>query len=208
MAKAHGVTPNDLYTELMNELAGACSTTGSPDMESRIRTVAGRFTRYQVEVGVISEVESPPPPPGSVEGLCMELDRWMINQRGMFGRRVPTHLRMMRDLVVFCCSDGTLQGLADLTPQAVLDFLGGYTGKVGWRDPYLRNILRFLFWGKYIPRDLSNAIPATARPRMDGKPRHIEPDIVKRLLEAIRSDHARFEELRDAAAHGPAGPVL
>ena len=55
--------------------------------------------------------------------------------------------------------------------------------------PYLRNILRFLFWGKYVPRDLSNAIPATAGPRMDQKPRHLEPDIVKRLLEAIRSDH-------------------
>ena len=51
-AKARGVTLDDLDTEIMNELAEACSTTGSPDMESRIRTVASRLTRYLVEVGV------------------------------------------------------------------------------------------------------------------------------------------------------------
>ena len=131
VAEARGVTPDVLDTKLMNELVGACSTTGKMYMESRIRTVAGRFTRYLVEVGVMSKMESLPPPPGSVEWLCVELDRWMVNQRGMFGSRLSIHRNMLRDLVTFCCSDGTLKGLADLTPQAVLDFLGGYTGNVG-----------------------------------------------------------------------------
>ena len=188
-AEACDVSPDDLNAELRNELADACLTTGSPYMAKTIRTVTGRFTRYLVEAGVISEVESPPPPPGSVEWLCIELDRWLTIQRGIFGESVSYHRNMLRDLATCCCSDGTLQGLADLAPHAVLDFLGGYTGKVGWRVPILRNILRFLFQGGYVSRDLSNAIPSTAGPRMDGKPRHLEPEIVEKLLEAIRSDH-------------------
>ena len=125
----------------------------------------------------------------SPEQLCVELDHWLRNHRGMFGNRLRAHRKVLRRVMAFCCTaTGTAEDLAAVTPEAVFAFLECCAGRAGWRLPYVRNILRFLFWSGRIPQDLSATVPGAAGGRPDGLPRHLEGGVVRKLLEAIRGD--------------------
>ena len=116
----------------------------------------------------------------------------------MFGNRLAVYRNVMQRIIGFCCTaTGTAEDLAAITPEAVFAFLDGYAGRAGWRLPYVRNILRFLFWSGRTPRDLSDAIPAAPGGRPHGLPRHLEASVVHKLLEAVRGDGAI--DLRDHA---------
>ena len=150
-----------------------------------------RFTTYLVDVGVIAPVTPTSPPPGSPQQLCTELDHWLRNHQGMFGSRLKVYRNVMQRLIGFCCTTtATVEDLAAITPEAVFGFLDGYAGKAGWRLPYVRNILRFLFWSGRTPRNLSDAIPVAPAGRPHGLPRHLETSVVHKLLEAVRGDCA------------------
>ena len=120
------------------------------------------------------------------------------NHQGMFGNRLPVYRNVMQRIIGFCCTaTGTAQDLAAITPEAVFAFLDGDAGKAGWCLPYVRNILRFLFWSGRTPRDLSDAIPAARGGRPHGSSRHLKASVVHKLLEAVRGDCAI--DLRDHA---------
>ena len=146
-------------------------------------------TDYLVRAGAIAAAVPTPPPAGSPEQLCAELDHWLRNHRGMFGNRLRAHRKVLRRVMAFCCTaTGTAEDLAAVTPEAVFAFLECCAGRAGWRLPYVRNILRFLFWSGRIPQDLSATVPGAAGGRPDGLPRHLEGGVVRKLLEAIRGD--------------------
>ena len=197
-AEARGLGPDTLDANVMGELADACPRTGTSYMERELAMATRRFTAYLVHVGVIAPTTPTSPPLGFPEQLCAELDHWLRNHQGMFGNRLPVYRNVMQRIIGFCCTaTGTAQDLAAVTPEAVFTFLDGYAGRAGWRLPYVRNILRFLFWSGRIPRDLSDAIPAAPRRRPDGLPRHLEASVVQKLLEAVRGDCVN--DLRDHA---------
>ena len=197
-AQAQGIEPCTLDANVMRELADACPRTGTSYMERELAMATRRFTGYLVEVGVIAAATPTSPPLGSPEQLCVELDHWLRNHQGMFGSRLAVYRNVMQRIIGFCCTaTGTVEDLAAITPEAVFAFLDGYAGRAGWRLPYVRNILRFLFWSGRTPRDLSDAIPAAPGGRPDGLPRHLEASVVQKLLEAVRSDCAI--DLRDHA---------
>ena len=158
-AEARGLVPNTLDANVMRELADACPRTGTSYMERELAMATRRFTAYLVHVGVIAPTTPTPPPLGSPEQLCAELDHWLRNHQGMFGNRLRVYRKVMQRIIGFCCTaTGTAEDLAAITPEAVFAFLDGYAGRAGWRLPYVRNILRFLFWSGRTPRDLSGAI--------------------------------------------------
>ena len=197
-AQARGLGPDALDANVMGELADACPRTGTSYMERELAMATRRFTAYLVHVGVIIPTTPTPPPPGSPEQLCAELDHWLRNHQGMFGNRLPVYRNVMRRIIGFCCTaSGTAQDLAAITPEAVFTFLDGDAGRAGWRLPYVRNILRFLFWSGRTARDLSDAIPAARGGRPHGASRHLEASVVHKLLEAVRGDDAI--DLRDHA---------
>ena len=199
-AEAHGFVPGTLDVDGMRELADGCPRSGTPYMERDLAMATRRFTGHLVAAGAIPAARPQPPPAGSTEHLCRELDHWLRHQRGMFGGRLRTHRNELRRVMAFCCTGtgtGTVEDLARITPEVLFALVDRDSGKGGWRLPYLRNILRFLFATGRLPRDLSAAIPRSASPRPDGSPRHLEPEVVRRLLEAIRSDRPR--DLRDYA---------
>ena len=197
-AEAHGFAPDALDADGMRELADACPRSGTPYMERELAMATRRFTDHLVNAGAIAAACAPPPPPGSPEQLCEELDHWLRHHRGMFGSRLRTYRNELQRLIAFCCTaTGTVDDLADITPEVVFALVDRDAGKGGWRLPYLRNILRFLFWSGRVPRDLSAAIPRSASRRPDGSPRHLEPETVGGLLGATRGDAP--SDLRDYA---------
>ena len=52
--------------------------------------ISSRYT-YLVHVGVIAPTTPTPPPLGSPEQLCAELDHWLRNHQGLFGNRLPVY---------------------------------------------------------------------------------------------------------------------
>ena len=197
-AEARGLGPDTLDTGVIGELAEACASTGTAYMKRELAMATGRFTEYLTQAGIVAVVNPTLPPSGSPEQLCAELECWLRRHRGMYGNRLRAHCTVLRRLMAFCrTATGTTDDLACITPEVIFDFLDGSAGKGGWRVAYIRNILRFLFVSGRVARELSDAIPKSAGTPPDGLPRHLEPGVVRRLLEAAQGD--RPCELRDYA---------
>ena len=188
LVQANRIGPGELDVDTMTKLADTCLTTDSSCMKKLVKRVVRRFAEYLIEAGVIVH-KAPLPTLGTIEQICMELDHWLRFPRGMYGGRLTAHPKILTLFLRHCNADTDMvQNLALVSPADVLTFLDKVTVSSNWPIPYLRNILRFLFWYNYIPRDLSAIIPPTASARTDGLSRHLEPATVKRLLTAIQND--------------------
>ena len=189
VAQAKGIGPSELDVDTMDKLVDACVITDSLGMRQQVTTVVRRFAEYLIAVGVIIVHKDPLPSPGTVEQLCMELDHWLRTQRGMCGHYLTIYPKILTQFVQHCDADTDMvQNFALVSPADIIAFVDKVTVSSNWPILYLRNILRFLFWSNYIPRDLSAIIPPTAPARTDGLPRHLEPATVSRLLNAIQND--------------------
>jgi site-specific recombinase XerD len=85
-----------------------------------------------------------------------------------------------------------LGDLNNITPADIVAFLRKImAGKQPYRDKtppsHLRNLFRFLFWSGKTKRDLANAIPRVARPPQSHLPRHLKPEAVEQLIDAVWS---------------------
>lgn len=188
-AEARGVGQNAMTAVVIEDLAKACPQAVAVITKKRMATLARRFAGYLVDAGVIEPVAPPPPVPGSPDALCAELEHWLRHHRGMYGRRLQVHRNLLKRLMAICCTaTGTAGDLSSITVETVFAFLDDCPGKPGWRVGTVRNILRFLFWSGRIPHDLSNAVPRYGRRKSDSRPRHLEPEAIRKLLEAIRDD--------------------
>ena len=196
---ARGLAAEEVDAGMLADLAAACPRTGSPSMERDLISVTRRFADYLVDSDAIAPMPAPPPPAsGSLEQLSAQFDAWLRQHRGMFGGRLREHRTLLKRFMTFCRT-GTRKpdDPGAVTPESIFAFVDRFPGKSNWRLPYLRNILRFLFWSGRLPRDLTDAVPRSARSRPDGLPRHLEPDTVRTLIEAARGDSPR--ERRDHA---------
>ncbi len=192
MAQVRNISPSELDVDTMTNLADACLTTDSLCMKQQVTTVVHRFTEYLIAVGVIIVRKEPVPSPRTIEHLCMELDHWLRSQRGLYGDRLRVYPKILTQFVQHCNADKDMvQNLALVSPENILAFVDKITVSSTWRIPYLRNILRFLFWRNYVPGDLSAIIPPTASAKTDGLPCHLERATINRLLKAIQNDTPR-----------------
>ena len=98
-AEARGLGPGALDARVMSELAGACPRSGTPHMERELAMATRRFTDHLIRVGAIAAATLTPPPPGSTDRLCADLDRWLRSHAGMYGNRLRTHRKVLRRLV-------------------------------------------------------------------------------------------------------------
>lgn len=192
VAETRGIGPETFDADVMAELVDACPTTGTPCMKQELATVARRFADHLTGAGAMAGPDRSAPASGAVERLCAEMDLWLRSERGMYGDRLRRHPKILIRFLDRCRKDtGTLRDLATVTAEDVLAFADEINGPGSWRLAYLRNILRFLFRSGRMPRDLSAAVPGTPRSRTDGLPRHLDPETVERLLEAIRGESPR-----------------
>ena len=198
--EARSLGADELDARILVQLAvTSVPAAGTPYMKRELMMVTRRFTGYLVDSGVIVPAPSAPPPAsGSLEELSAQFDAWLRQHRGMIGGRLRTHRTVLKSFATFCRLDGRTPHLPSaVTAERIFAFADRFSGKHNWRLPYLRNILRFLFWSGRIPRHLTEAVPRVAWRRRSGLPRHLEPDTVRSLLEAISGDSPR--ERRDHA---------
>ena len=162
---ARGLAADDVDAGVLADLSAACPRTGSPSMERDLISVTRRFADYLVDSGAIAPMlPAPPPASGSLEQLSAQFDAWLRQHRGMFGRRLRTHRSILKSFMTFCgASTRALDDPRGITPESIFAFVDGFSGKSNWRLPYLRNVLRFLFWNGRLARDLTDAVPRSAR---------------------------------------------
>lgn len=196
---ACGVSVDEVDAGVLADLAADCPRTASSTMARDLMSVSRRFADHLVGAGAIAPMPPPAPPTsGSVEHLCTQFDAWLRQHRGMSDARRLVHRNILNSFIAFCCTGTrTLHDLSAITVESVFAFADRFAGKSNWRLPYLRNILRYLFWSGKLPRELTDAVPRLRRRRPDGLPRHLEPDAVRALIDAVSGDSPR--ELRDHA---------
>ncbi len=197
--EARDLGVDDVDPGVLMDLAATCPRMGSASMERELMLATRRLVEYLVDTDVISAVPPVPPPSSdALEQLSAEFDTWLRHHRGMFERRRLVHRAFVKLFMTFCCTDTrTLSDLSTITPESIFAFLDHVSGKASWRLPYLRNLLRFLVLSGRIPCDLTGAVPRSSQSRHDGLPRHLDPDTVQQLIEAVRGNRPR--ELRDHA---------
>ena len=84
----------------------------------------------------------------------------------------------------------TLGELYDITPDDIVAFLARLTaGLRPYRDKtpptHLRTLFKFLFWSGKTRRNLANSVPRVAQPRPANLPRHLMPDEIQQLIDAV-----------------------
>lgn len=194
-----GISCDGLDAVALDECALTCPLTGSKTMARDFAQVTGRFIDFLVKTGVIAERPAGAlSEPDFLAQLCMDLVQWLRLHRGMFGGRLRIHENMLSDFAAYCADGGSVdEALHALTPAKIHAYLAQVSGKVHWRVPYLRNILRFLFWRGLTACDLSGSIPRTGESKSGETVRHLDAETVGRLLAATRGESAR--EMRDYA---------
>ena len=173
--------------------------TATRDMAAkRRRTWNFRFDRF-IDHLVNAGVVTPPPPvePVAVDAmdhLRSAYESWLRHQRGLSEVTIGRHLCFLKRFMTFRFGE-VVGNLDDITPDDIIAFLSQPTSGTRFRlnDMWpwqLRSLFKFLFWSGKTRRNLAISVPGVAGYRSTGLPRHLKPDEVRQLLEAVRTDDA------------------
>jgi site-specific recombinase XerD len=150
-----------------------------------------RFIDALVKAGVAQRPTPPWKPPTALERLRAEYEAYLREQRGLSEATIVHSLSFLTRFMKFRFGNG-LGDLNSITPGDIVAFLRKIrAGTQPYRDKtppsHLRNLFRFLFWSGKTKRDLANAIPRVAQPPQSHLPRHLKPEAVERLIDAMWS---------------------
>lgn len=153
-----------------------------------------RFIDHLVEDGILTPPPAEPMAPDPLDELRVAYESWLRHQRGLSETTICRHLCFLKRFMTFRFGK-ELGNLDDITPDDIIAFLSASTSGTRFRlnDTWswqLRNLFKFLFWSGRTQRNLTNGIPSVAGYRSTGLPRHMKPDEVRRLIEAVRTDDA------------------
>ena len=123
--------------------------------------------------------------------LRQEYEKYLRQQRGLSERTIFHCWRFADRFLEFRFSDN-IGDLSKITATDITDFLQVLTTrKPPFRDKtpptHLRNFFRYLFQAGKIDRNLALSIPSVAQRYGTRLPRHLTPEQVETLLEAIRT---------------------
>lgn len=152
-----------------------------------------RFVAHLIDAGVMPP-PSPAAPPirGSLDELICAYGDWLRYQRGLSGKTIAIRRGVLKRFLMF--RFGTvpvdLNAITRDDIVAYLDTPEATTGKAGldYKATCLRSVFGFLFATGRTRSDLSLSVPRIAKPHSGAIKRHLEPDDVGRLVDAIHSD--------------------
>ena len=186
-----------LGAKTVNELVLAgIRTTATRDMTARRRRTwnyrLDQFIEHLVNAGVLTPPPAKPVAPDAMGPLRAEYESWLRHQRGLSEVTIGRHLCFLRRFMTFCFGE-VVGSLDDITSDDIIAFLSQPTSGTRLRlnDTWpwqLRSLFKFLFSSGKTRRNLAISVPSVAGYRSTGLPRHLKPDEVGQLLEAVRTD--------------------
>lgn len=129
---------------------------------------------------------------GQFAGLRHDYEDYLRHQRGLSERTIVHCWRLTDRFLAFHFGQGDAE-LAAITPIDIAAFLQKLTSREApFRDKtpptHLRNFFQYLFKKGLTPANLALCVPSVAR-RYDARlPRHISPEQVEAVLNAVRAD--------------------
>ena len=152
-----------------------------------------RFVAHLIDAGVMPP-PSPAAPParGSLDELSCAYGDWLQHQRGLSPKTISIRQGVLKRFLTFRfgTAPGDLNAITRDDVFAFLDTPEATTGRAGldYKATGLRSVFGFLFATGRIQHDLALNVPRIAKPRSGALTRHLDPDDIRRLVDAVHSD--------------------
>jgi integrase/recombinase XerD len=187
----HDIGGGDLVGRQIDRLRRTVLDGFKPSVRIGMKFCLNRFIEHLVEAGVARLPEAPPKVMTRLDRLRAEYETYLREQRGLSEATIHHCLSFLNRFMRFRFG-ATLGKLDDITPGDIVAFLrkimgGGKPYRDKTPPSHLRNLFRFLFWGGKTKRDLANAVPRVAQPPQSHLPRHLQPEAVEQLIDAVWS---------------------
>ena len=158
------------------------------------RFCLGRFIDHLIEVGVAIGPQPPVKKLTPLVRLREEYETYLRRQRGLAESTIASCAHYMERFLAFRFGD-KLGDLNAITPDDIVAFVGKLkAGSLPRRykslPSHLRNLFKFLFWSGKTKRNLANSLPRVAQTNPNNLPRHLNPEEIRRLIEAVRTNDA------------------
>ena len=152
-----------------------------------------RFIEHLIDAGVMAPPSpSVPPAPGSLDELSLAYGDWLRRQRGLSAKTISTRQSVLRRFLTFRfgTAPGDLNAIAREDVVSFLDSSETATGRAGldYKATCLRSVFGFLFATGRIQHDLTLCVPRVVKRGSGTQTRHLEPDEIRRLVDAVRSN--------------------
>ena len=152
-----------------------------------------RFIGHLIDVGVMAPPpHAAPPESGWFDELSLAYGDWLRQQRGLSPKTISTRQSVLTRFLTlrFDTEPGDLNTITRDDIVAFLDLANPTTGKVGcdYKATCLRSLFGFLFATGRLQHDLGLSVPRIAKPCSGALVRHLEPDAIRRLVDAVHSN--------------------
>ncbi len=158
------------------------------------RFCLGRFIDHLIESGAATAPQPPVKKLTPLDRLREEYEAYLRRQRGLAESTIANCAHYMERFLAFRFGD-KLGDLNAITPDDIVAFVGKLkAGSLPRRykslPSHLRNLFKFLFWSGKTKRNLANSLPRVAQTNPNNLPRHLNPEQIRRLIEAVRTNDA------------------
>ena len=152
-----------------------------------------RFIEHLIDAGVMAPPSpTAPPAPGSLDELSLAYGDWLRRQQGLSAKTISTRQSVLRRFLTFRFGTvpGDLNAIARDNIVSFLDSPDTATGRTGldYKATCLRSVFGFLFATGRIQHDLTPCVPRVAKQGSGSLTRHLEPDEIRLLVDAVHSD--------------------
>ena len=150
-----------------------------------------RFIEHLIVAGVLaSRPQAPPAPPDWLDELGSAYADSLRRQRGLSPKTIVLRQRVLRRFATYCFGEepADLNTITHHDIAAFLDSANPTAGRRGltYQATGLRSLFGFLFATGRIQQDLALSVPRIAQPRSGTRTRHLAPDDIRRLLDAVQ----------------------
>jgi len=182
-----GIAPSALTPDLADRLAR--TTARGPDSRLRFHNLARRFAEHLIDIGV-----APPVPLTDAQiarsALLADFEDYLVKQRGLSPRSISHALRFASRFHDHRFGTGVVDPSRLRAADATSFIQHVLAGRQPYRDKtvttHLRAFFQYLFWCGATATNLAPSLSKTAQRWAARLPRHLTPDGVEAVLEAVR----------------------
>ncbi len=173
---------------LMKAMERQCPANGG----GAYRFGVNRFIEYLSVTGAMTPIITSKFEDTPKGRLLADYDDYLRRQRGLRDSTVYACIRYADRFLTFRFKT-RLGDLNKITVNDIYDFLHQFRNR---RQPlrdktpptHLRNFFKYLFWSGKTRNNLADSVPKMRQAPSSGTPRHLSPDQVRQLIDAVKGD--------------------